>query len=95
MVKYKLLKDGVKDVENHRYIPNSMENRHWVEYQEWLKEGNIPEEMITPAEQLIINEQEFKQEREDKIQTEIRRAAVETLKASGELPVDYKEGVVK
>jgi len=28
--------------ENYEWIPPDPANRHWVEYQEWLAEGNEP-----------------------------------------------------
>lgn len=91
MVRYKLLENGVKDVENRRYIPNSMDNRHWIEYLEWVDGGGVPEEEVTPAEQLIKDGLALTKIHEGKINTEIRRAAIETLKGTGELPIDYKE----
>jgi hypothetical protein len=29
-------------------IPNSMDNRDWVEYQAWLEEGNEPDPYVPP-----------------------------------------------
>jgi len=43
MAKYKLTEDGVLDTETSANIPDSTGNRHWVEYQEWLGEGNTPD----------------------------------------------------
>ncbi len=44
MSKYKLSDNGVFDKENNMYIPNAPGNRHWREYQEWLSQGNVPEQ---------------------------------------------------
>ncbi len=45
MAKYKLQENGVLDTETSANIPDSMGNRHWVEYQEWLTDGNTPDPM--------------------------------------------------
>ena len=42
MIKYKLTKNGVIDLETGMFIPSDPANRHWQEYQEWLKSGNNP-----------------------------------------------------
>ena len=34
---------GVYDKETESCIPKDTNNRHWQEYQEWLKEGNKPD----------------------------------------------------
>jgi hypothetical protein len=33
--------DGVVS-DQYEWIPNDPDNRHWIEYQEWLAEGNEP-----------------------------------------------------
>ncbi len=43
MAKYKLTDIGVLDNEAGANIPNNNGNRHWVEYQKWLGDGNIPD----------------------------------------------------
>ena len=43
MSRYKLMKNGVFDQENNMFIPNDPANRHWQEYQEWLRQGNVPD----------------------------------------------------
>lgn len=43
MAKYKLNPNGVTDTETGACIPEASDNRHWVEYQEWLAEGNVPD----------------------------------------------------
>lgn len=48
MVTYRLIKDSdiVKRIEKGliSYVPNDLDNRHRVEYEEWLKAGNTPME---------------------------------------------------
>ena len=47
-------------------IPNSMDNRDWVEYQEWLEAGGVPDQYVEPepvpptptAEQEILYDHE-------------------------------------
>jgi len=46
MSKYQLCgepEDGVLDKETGGCIPADPENEHWVQYQEWLAEGNTPD----------------------------------------------------
>jgi hypothetical protein len=50
MERYKLNDGGVIDVENNRSIPNDPDNRHWVEYQEWVGAGNKPDPAFTQEE---------------------------------------------
>ncbi len=54
MAKYKLMESGVLDTETFANIPDSMGNRHWVEYQKWLGKGNTPDpaDIIDPWIQL-------------------------------------------
>lgn len=50
MAKYKLTENGVLDTETGANIPETNDNRHWREYQEWLTEGsplNTPDAMDT------------------------------------------------
>ena len=46
---YRLLSeyDGVLRLADRAWIPSSVTNRDWKDYQEWLADGNTPE----PAEQ--------------------------------------------
>lgn len=46
MARFRLVRGGVIDTENARFVPDAPGNRHWREYQEWLAEGNTPD----PAE---------------------------------------------
>jgi hypothetical protein len=38
---------GIQDTENGYFIPLDPNNRHYQEYQEWLKEGNTPDDPFT------------------------------------------------
>lgn len=40
---YKLIKTGVLRLKDQAIIPDSLENRDWREYQEWLAAGNTPQ----------------------------------------------------
>lgn len=49
MAKYQLLADGgVHDTERGYSIPESIDNRHWKEFQLWLAEGNVPDPIPVP-----------------------------------------------
>jgi sulfur relay (sulfurtransferase) DsrF/TusC family protein len=39
---YKLVQNGVIKLPDNIFIPNDPANRHYQEYQEWLKKGNTP-----------------------------------------------------
>ena len=39
---YQLLKTGVRRLADEACIPPTMDNRDWVEYQQWLADGNTP-----------------------------------------------------
>lgn len=57
---YKLLENGVLQVEQNLSIPDNPLNRHWQEFQAWLAEdeNNIPLPADVPtAEQLAKNEE--------------------------------------
>lgn len=48
MAKYKIANAGVKR-EDNSFIPNDPQNRDWVEYQEWLAQGNVPDPADVPV----------------------------------------------
>lgn len=50
MAKYKITGTGVKDTETEAFIPNDQGNRHWIEYEVWLSEGNTPDPEFTAQE---------------------------------------------
>ncbi len=50
---YKLTEEGVQRLGDGAFIPSDPRNKDWREYQEWLKEGNIPEPLETPQEREI------------------------------------------
>lgn len=50
MAKYKISGNGVQDTETTAYIPNDQGNRHWIEYEVWLSEGNTPDPEFTAQE---------------------------------------------
>lgn len=56
MAKYKLLDgDRVYDQENNLIIPADEQNRHYIEYLEWVADGNTPDPYQTAEE--ILEEQ--------------------------------------
>jgi len=102
MKKYKLTEDGVQNTETTAFIPNDERNNDWREYQNWLEglnaEGedlgigkNTPDPQFTAEELVEQTRQEEMKINEQKIQAEIRKIAIENLKLSGDLEVDYKE----
>lgn len=88
---YKLQEDGVKRLSDSAWIPPTISNRDWVEYQKWLADGNSPEPEFTQEELDTKVVEEEKAAQELKIQKMIREIAINQLIADGELPVDYKE----
>jgi hypothetical protein len=50
MADYKLLQntDTVKRTSDHTTIPNDPGNVDWIEYQEWLAAGGVPDPYFTP-----------------------------------------------
>jgi hypothetical protein len=40
---YKLLKQGVRRLQDGACIPDNSANTDWLRYQKWLAEGNTPE----------------------------------------------------
>jgi hypothetical protein len=101
MKKYKLTEIGVQNTETTEFIPNDERNNDWIEYQNWLKgldvEGeelgtgpNTPDPQFTEGELATQLLQKEKQINEQKIQNEMRKIAIENLKASGDLPNGYQ-----
>jgi hypothetical protein len=50
---YKIVGDGVLRSDG-ACIPNTMDNRDWRQYQEWLAEGNTPDPEFTDQELIDI-----------------------------------------
>lgn len=50
---YKLIEGGVRRSDGAS-IPDSMDNFDWVEYQQWLAEGNTPDPQYTEQELIDI-----------------------------------------
>jgi hypothetical protein len=49
MADYKLTAtDVVERTADHAFIPNDPANRDWVEYQEWLEDGGVPDPYVPP-----------------------------------------------
>ena len=80
---YRLTEDGVQRLSDTAFIPATITNSDWRDYQDWLSEGNIPEVKL-PDPVLVINEDE------EKVKAKIWQMAIEALKVTGELPADYK-----
>jgi len=102
MKKYRLTEGGVQNTETTAFVPDDKRNNDWREYQNWLKgldiEGNnlgtgpnTPDSQFTPEEIAAQVQLEQNNINEQKIQNEIKRIAIENLKTSGDLPIDYKE----
>ena len=49
-MKYKLQENGVYDTETGQSIPNSIGNRHWRQYLEWVAAGNTADPEFTAQE---------------------------------------------
>jgi len=49
--------DSIFNTETQHLIPDDSKNRHWIEYQTWLKEGNdpVPCPPMTDEVQAIID----------------------------------------
>jgi len=98
MIKYIQTEGGVKDQETGACIPICKGNRHYQEYLEWLKLGNTPIvkqpsefHKLVGDEWVLDSEAKNKANQEVLIQAKIRDLAIDSLKASGDLPIDYKK----
>jgi len=45
--------DGILRIEDLAWIPNDPNNYDWRQYQEWLKKGNLPQEIQGSADVLL------------------------------------------
>ncbi len=46
MAEYRLTEDGGVIRSDGKSIPNSLANRHWKEYQEWLTDGGVADPYV-------------------------------------------------
>lgn len=58
------METGVLDTDRNRVIPETVENRHWREYLDWVAAGNTPDPEDAPApltneEQLRLTDREW------------------------------------
>jgi hypothetical protein len=90
MAKYKLKEFNVLNQETGTYVPYDEGNRHYIEYLEWVAEGNKPDPFETPEEQQVRIEKELLMEIETKIQNKMREIAIKELQAKGEIDINYK-----
>ena len=49
---YKLIENGVINLDTGAFIPEHKDNSDWVKYQAWLKNGNSPFGIDTPIENI-------------------------------------------
>ncbi len=95
---YKLMKanlitgisEGVIRLADGACIPESLDNKDWQEYQEWLKKGNTPLPAYTPEELEAKQKADEEAAREKLIADKMRELAISELKKEGKLPPDYK-----
>lgn len=80
---YRLTKEGVQNLDTMAFIPTTMKNADWRDYQGWLSEGNTPEAKL-PDPVLVVDE------KEEKIKARMRKKAIQELISEGKLPADYK-----
>lgn len=80
---YRLTADGVQRLSDTAFIPATMKNADWRDYQKWLKSGNAPLPKL-PKQALVVDE------KEEKVKAKIRELAIKELIEAGELPADYK-----
>lgn len=68
MAKYQLLADGgVHDTERGYSIPESIDNRHWKEFQLWLAEGNVADPIpapVPPTAEEVLHQQLLQTDKE-------------------------------
>lgn len=94
MTKYKLRKSGVLNTETNGNIPECLDNRDWIEYLEWLAEGNEPEPEFTEVELVEKEKKEEKDKELDMIRKKgdeiLKKQAVGELISEGKLLPDYE-----
>ncbi len=80
---YRLTEEGVQRLSDTAFIPATMKNADWRDYQDWLEEGNAPEAKLPPPV-LVVDE------KEEKVKARMRKKAIQELISESELPADYK-----
>ncbi len=80
---YRLTETGVQNLETTAFIPATIQNADWRDYQDWLSEGNTPEAKLPPP---VL----FVDEKEEKVKARIRKKAIDELISEGQLPAGYK-----
>ncbi len=80
---YRLTEDGVQRLSDTAFIPATMKNADWRDYQDWLSEGNAPKAKL-PDPVLVVDEKEAK------VKARIRKKAVDELISEGQLPAGYE-----
>ena len=80
---YRLTKSGVQRLSDTAFIPATMKNADWRDYQKWLKKGNAPESKL-PDPVLFVDE------KEEKVKARMRKKAIQELISEGELPAGYE-----
>ena len=98
MIKYILMEGSIRDRETNSSIPIAEDNRHYQEFLEWLGEFNLPVEKSPGDYYELIGdkwveniERKIKAGQQELIQAEMRKLAIQSLKAQNKLPIDYKE----
>ncbi len=80
---YRLTEDGVQRLSDTAFLPATMKNADWRDYQKWLSEGNAPEAKL-PKPVLFVDE------KEEKVKARMRKKAIDELISEGELPAGYE-----
>ncbi len=80
---YRLTEAGVQRLSDTAFIPATMNNADWRDYQKWLSEGNAPEAKL-PKPVLVVDEKEAK------VKARMRKKAIDELISEGQLPAGYE-----
>ena len=78
--KYKLIENGILDIENNMSIPKDERNRHYRKYLKWVDEGNKPDPIQTTAEKAKAKKEKEKEIKYSIIDLIVKR---DTAKAKG------------
>ena len=80
---YRLTESGVQRLSDTAFIPATVKNADWRDYQKWLSEGNAPEAQL-PDPVLVVDEKEAK------VKARMREKAIQELISEGQLPAGYE-----